>query len=809
MTQRTPSVHPLSADQLYHACRAEDFPFASTAELPPGPEVIGQERAEDAIRFGIGMRRKGYNLYVVGAAGMGRRALVHRYLEEAASRRPVPPDWCYVNCFDDETAPRALRLPAGRGVELRDGMERMMDDLGTALHAAFESEEYQQRKQVVQEQAREREETALQELQERARKESIAVMRTPTGFAFAPLKDGEVLSPKDFHAIPEAEQQHMQASVQQFQEELQRILRQLPKRMRELREELRKLNREVAEYAMNDVVGQLTERFHDVPDVVEWIETARDDLTTQIESAFLDTGEGGDGQPPVKLSDLLDDRRYGVNVLVDHAGATGAPIVYEDNPHYQGLVGEVEQIAQMGTLVTDFNLIKSGALHRANGGFLVVEARKLLLQSFAWEGLKRAMSAGEIRIESAGKALGLMSTVSLEPQAIPLDVKVILVGEPELYYLLQAYDPDFAELFKVTADFDDRVVRNADNSLRFAALLAALARREDTLPLDAASVCRIIEHSARLAGDAERLSTHLQPITDLLREADYFAREAESDLIRAPHVQRAIDAWTRRSDRLKERIHEEILRGTIRVETDGEAVGQINGLAVLQVGAYAFGKPSRITARVRIGKGDVIDIEREVALGGPLHSKGMLILSGYLGARYAVEQPLSLSASIVFEQSYGGVDGDSASSTELYALLSAIAGVPIRQRYAVTGSVDQHGRVQPIGGVNEKIEGFFDICSARGLTGEQGVLIPEANVKHLMLRPDVVDAVRNGRFRVFAVDHVDRGIEILTGMTAGEAEDDGTFPEGSFNRLVTDRLARFTERRRAFLRHADGEDRHA
>ena len=455
-------------------------------------------------------------------------------------------------------------------------------------------------------------------------------------------------------------------------------------------------------------------------------------------------------------------------------------------------------MAQLGALVTDFNLIKAGALHRANGGYLILDARKVLLQPFAWEELKRALSSEEIRIEVLGQTLSLISTVSLEPESIPLDVKVVLLGERLLYYTLSQLDPDFAELFKVAADFEDQMDRTPENHLLYARMIATMVRQEGLRPFDREAVARVIEQSARLAGDAERLSTHVRSIADLLREADYWAGEAQHSVVTAADVQRAIDAQVYRSDRVRERIQEEIQRGTILIDTQGAAVGQVNGLSVLTLGQFAFGRPSRITALVRLGRGEVIDIEREVALGGPIHSKGVLILSSYLGARYARDQPLSLSASLVFEQSYSGVEGDSASSAELYALLSALADLPIKQSLAVTGSVNQHGQVQAIGGVNEKIEGFFDICRAQGMNGEQGVLIPASNVKHLMLRPDVVEAVAAGHFHVYPVETIDQGIELLTGVPAGEPDETGAFPAGSVNQRVEARLRELAERRLAF-----------
>ncbi len=500
-------------------------------------------------------------------------------------------------------------------------------------------------------------------------------------------------------------------------------------------------------------------------------------------------------------------RRYLVNVLVDHGRSTGAPVVYEDLPSVHNLVGRIEHVSQLGALITDFNLIKPGALHRANGGYLLVDARKLLLQPFAWEELKRTLRSGEIRIESLAQMLSLVSTVSLEPEPIPLEVKVALYGEPLLYYLLSTLDPDFAELFKVAADFADQTDRSAESTRLYARLVATVAHKEGLRAFDRHAVARIVEHAARLAGDAEKLSTHMGSVANLLREADYWATEAGHEAVTAADVQRAIDAKIHRSDRLRERIQEEIRRGTILIDTRGETVGQVNGLSVLQLGDYAFGRPSRITARVRMGRGEVLDIERQVELGGPIHSKGVLILSSFLAARYAAERPLSLSASLVFEQSYGGVEGDSASAAELFALLSALADVPVRQDLAVTGSVNQHGKVQAIGGVNEKIEGFFDLCHAEGLTGTQGVLIPASNVKHLMLRRDVVEAADKGEFHVYAIDDVDQGMEVLTGQPAGLREADGWLPVGSVNRRVEARLASFAEKARRFAADGGGRER--
>jgi lon-related putative ATP-dependent protease len=491
-----------------------------------------------------------------------------------------------------------------------------------------------------------------------------------------------------------------------------------------------------------------------------------------------------------------------VNVLVTNVTKSGAPIVSEDNPTYSNLIGRVEHIAQLGALVTDFTLIKPGALHRANGGYLLLDIRKVLMQPFAWEGLKRALQSREIYIESLGQMYSLVSTVSLEPEPIPLDAKIVLFGDRLLYYLLQEYDPEFGELFKVAADFEEQIERNADTHQLYARLVATLTRKEALLPFDRSAVARVIEHSARLVGDAERLSTHMHSVADLLRESDYWAREAGHAAVEAADVQRAIDTQIRRQDRLRDHLYEAILRDTLMIATDGTVTGQVNGLSVIELGNFAFAQPTRITATTRLGEGELVNIEREVKLSGAIHSKGVLILSSFLAARYARNQPLALSASLVFEQSYGLVEGDSASLAELCALLSNLANIPIKQSLAITGSVNQFGQAQAIGAVNEKIEGFFDICAARGLNGEQGVLIPAANIKHLMLRRDVVVAAEAGKFGIYAVENVDQAIAIMTGLSAGEADAKGNYPKGSVNRSVAARLAELTKIRQSFAKQS-------
>lgn len=795
-------VAPLPPEALYQPCVFDQLEFTTTDDLQTEVEFIGQDRAIKALELGITIQRQGYNIFALGPSGTGKHALVRRLVEERAATEPPPDDWCYVNNFQQPYIPRALRLPPGTGRELQRDMERIVEELRTGLSSAFESEEYQTRRRVLEAEFNERQQETLKGLQEQARERGLTLLRTPAGLAFAPLKEGEVMPPEEFQKLPEEERNRIEQEVETLQGELQKALLQVPRWEREYRSRLRELNDEIAKLVVTDVIDDLLEKYKELPNVIEYLQAVQQDVGEHLED-FLKEAEARPGSEGALSSPMPTGarqspmlRRYQVNVLVDSSGAKGAPVVYETNPSYLNLVGRVEQMAMMGALITDFTLIKPGALHRANGGYLLIDADKVLTSPYAWEGLKRALQFHQIRIESPIQMMSLSSTVSLEPEPIELDVKVILLGERRIYYLLTQLDPDFLDLFKVAADFDDEFVRDEQTVVRYAQLIATIVKREELLPFDRAAVCRVIEHAARLVEDRERVTARMQDIVDLLQEADHWARAAGAEVVSQSHVQQALDAQVYRNDRIRERLQEEILRETIFIDTEGEKIGTINGLSVMNMGTYAFGRPSRITATVTMGKGEVINIEREVEMSGPFHSKGVLILASYIRSRYAQEQPLTLDASLVFEQSYGGVDGDSASSTELYALLSAIAKVPIKQSIAVTGSVNQLGQVQAIGGVNEKIEGFFDLCNARGLTGDQGVMIPAANIKHLMLRHDVVEAVAAGRFHIYPISTIDEGIEVLTGIPAGVADADGKYPKGTVNRLVQDRLAEFAERRR-------------
>jgi lon-related putative ATP-dependent protease len=783
---------------LYRRCDVTRFSFKSTAELEDLSEFVGQERALEAVQFGVGIRRHGFNLFLLGPSGTGKHTSVHDFLSKKAAKEPAPDDWCYVNNFKSPEAPCALKLPPGRGVLLREDVRRLLENLKSAIPSAFETESYTARKQAIEQEVKDRQEKAFGELQQEASQKSIAVIRTPTGFVMAPMRGNEALNPEEFEKLAESERQKIQASMAELHEKLHNLLQLMPKYEQEGREKVRVLNGEVAVFAVGHLIDELRRKYSDLAEVVNFVNEAQKDITENVDE-FLKPPENplaamisGSMPFPSKSSAFL--RRYQVNVIVDHSSNHGAPVVHEDNPTYQNLIGRVEYIAHLGALSTDFNLIRSGVLHQANGGYLILDAYKLLLQPYAWEGLKRSLRSSEIRIESLGQMLSLVSTVSLEPQPIPLKVKVVLVGERLLYYLLCSLDPDFNELFKVAADFEDSIDRTPATDFLYAQLIGTIARKEGLLPFDRAAVGRVIEHSSRAAGDSQKLSTHRRTLSDVLREADYWARQAAQPAVRIEDVQQAIDAQIHRADRLRERVLDEVLQGTLLIDTQGAKIGQVNGLSVVQLARFAFGHASRITARIRMGKGEVIDIEREVELSGPIHSKGVLILSGFLGARYAADHPLSLSASLVFEQSYGAVEGDSASSAELYALLSALAGVPLKQSLAITGSVNQHGQIQAIGGVNEKVEGFFDLCRARKLD-DQGVIIPASNVRHLMLRQDVVDAVRAGMFKIYAVETIDQGIEVLTGFPAGERDSSGKFPEGTVNQKVEAKLIELAEKR--------------
>jgi len=797
-----PVPEKLRPEQLFNRCDPDAFEFNTTADLDGTAEIAGQERALEAIRLGMGIRRDGFNLFALGPAGTGKQSTVLQFLNNLAPGEARPDDWCYVYNFDKPRNPKALRLPPGRACKLSDDMAHLVETLFSVMPSAFSSEEYQTREKEIEESIHEQQASAIEALEQDAKEHSISLIRTPGGFAFAPLKKGEVIKPDDYMRLKEAERAKIEEQIDRLRDALQSIMAQFPKWQRETAEKIKELNREVSAFALKPLMDEIRAKYKDLDEVLKYLDDVQNDIIENF-IQFLEKESSEQGAMTMLASLRTAGQRqtmirYRVNVMIDNSELNGAPVILEDKPASQNLIGDIEHSAQMGTLVTDFTLIKPGALHRANGGYLILDARRLLLEPFAWEALKKAIRTRQIRIESLAQLYSLVSTISLEPEPIPLEIKVILLGERSLYYLLSSYDPDFNELFKIAADFENDMPRNDETQLAYARLIGSMAELDKLLPFDRTAVARIIEHGSRMAGDATRLTSNLQNIRDLAHEADHHAAQNGRKEVVAEDVEAMLEAQRYRASRIQERLRDNMMQGTILIDTDSEKTGQINGLSVYSLGDQSFGSPSRITARVRLGKGEVIDIEREVEMGGPIHSKGVMILSGFLGSRYAAEQPLSLSATLVFEQSYGGVEGDSASSAELYALLSAISGIPIRQWLAVTGSVNQHGEVQAIGGVNEKIEGFFDLCNERGLDGRHGVLIPASNVKHLMLRQDIVKAVESGLFSIWPVSHIDEGIELLTGIPAGEMDETGAWPEGTINARVFERLKTMAEKQKSF-----------
>ncbi len=808
MPRRTEGLKPapeptgLAADQTYRHCDPASFTFTTTAELPTLDTIIGQERAVGAVDFGIAIASEGYNIYALGPPGTGKASTISQFLEREAAALPVPDDWAYVNNFSVPHQPDAVRLPAGRGCEFRRDMEKLVEDLQGAITTAFDGEAYDARRREVAQGVSDRQEKHIDALRSKAEADDFVMVRTPAGLAFAPrTAEGETMSRDAYNELPTEQQKTIDEGLERLNQELQQVMRQVRQEEKGGREALRELDRQVTTYAAKHLIDDVREKWADMPEIERYLDTVLEDVVENAGDFKISDDEAPPtfmGIPiPVRQRAEAAFRKYTVNVLVDNSGLKGAPVVRESNPNLHNLVGRIEHQAQFGALVTDFGMIKPGSLHAANGGFLMLEARELLLKPYAWDALKRTLKTGMIRIEDVVQQMGLVATASIEPEPIPLKAKIVLVGEPYIYYLLHTADPDFQELFKVKADFDVMEARTPAAEQLYARFIAHICQQDGLPHFTPDGVALVIEHASRLVEDQEKLSTRFMTVVDLVREAAFWAsrRRKTKRTVTEVDVRKAIEERVHRSSRVEERLREMTARGTILVDTRGEVVGQINGLAVSSLGDHAFGHPSRITATVRLGSGDVLDIEREVDLGGPIHSKGVMILAGYLGARYSADRPLSLSARLVFEQSYSGVEGDSASSAELYTLLSALSGLPIQQRFAVTGSVNQRGQVQAIGGVNEKIEGFFAVCKAKGFTGAQGVLIPSSNVHNLMLNQEVRRAIAAGKFHIYPVSTIDQGIEILTGVRAGRARGDA-YPSGTVNRLVSDRLADLADKAR-------------
>lgn len=801
-------IPPLSVDVLYRSCNLANLEFETTATLPDFDGLFGQDRAVDALRFGVGIKKSGFNVFVLGPSGSGKHTLVKQLLnEESAGDGSRATDWCFVNNFQRPQQPIAIAFPAGDGSRFAHAMVELIAGLVREIPAVFESPDYLNQINKIERDLRDEQDKALDGIRAIARAKGLALVRTENGFAFTPVGATDAQAAEVVVDTSPDEQRRLEKTVDELQTQLREMLRQAPSWRTDARQATSEVEASTARLVIDAAISNVKTQFQTISAVGAYLDAVAEDILTNLD-AFSGTEDGSDTSVSQTLPNTANDpfSRYHVNVLVDNGGVCGAPIIYEDHPTYANLVGTVEHISIMGALVTDFSLIKAGALHRANGGYLVLDAYKLMQHPYAWEGLKRALHAGEIRIQSPEQMLTLASTVSLEPQRTPLNVKVILLGDRSLYYTLHSTDPEFCELFKVAADFEDTVTRSGESMAAFASLIATLARKHDLKPATKSAVQRLIEHASRVIEDNEQLSAHMRTVTDILCEADYLAGKSMRENIDQIDIEAALDARFRRDDRVRSRTIDSIRRGTVLIETSGKRVGRVNGLSVMSVGDMDFGVPSRISASARLGDGEVLDIEREVELGGAFHSKGVHILTGFIGQHYAKERPLSLSARVVFEQSYGEIDGDSASSAELLALLSAIADVPLKQCLAITGSVSQHGDVQAIGGVNEKIEGFFDVCNVHGLTGDEGVIVPQANIPHLMLERRVIDAVRAGRFHVYAVSTVDEAISLLADMEPGNADANGDFPEGSFNHRVSVVLRRMAEHRHEHIAQKGCDD---
>ncbi len=794
------TISKLTRSDLYRVCDPKKFSFTSTADLEERLSALGQDRAISAVELGINIKSKGYNLFCLGPEGTGKTSLVKRILEKEAKSRPTPDDWAYVYNFEEPYRPKAINFPAGEATEFAKDIDKLIEELNTSIGAILDSEEYKAAENIIKEKYKQKKEEYVRILQKKAKGKSVSLLHMPVGLVVAPVKNGEVLSPDAFDELPEEEKKSLIEDLNYMQAEIENTAQDLPNWEEKQRKESQQLREKFIKAAVKNPVDELRHKYKAHKGAVEFLKNVQKHIVDNIDE-FLpaqEQAQSGSGEDD-PLSALLsrmnksDDDKFAklkVNVIVKNEKDSGAPIILLDHPTQANLVGRVERIQQYGALVTDFTLIKAGALHRANGGFLLMDARKLLLQPYSWDSLKRALSSKTVKIETPSDE-SCFTTISLDPCPIPLDVKVILTGDEELYEVLSERDPDFRDYFKVEADFGVLMDRTYDNEIEYAKLIGSLSKKKRIRSLNKQAVARVIEYSSRLAEDSEKLTAHIASIGDLLREADYWARKSKANQIGKNHIEQAIFEQIYRSDRIKQAMLEQIDKGTILIDVEGKKVGQINGLVVYNFSSMSFGKPSRITAQVRLGKGEFINIEREVEMSGPIHNKGVLILSSLIANRFAKESPLSLSASIVFEQSYGGVDGDSASSTEYYCLLSAISNIPIKQNIAVTGSINQFGEIQPIGGANEKIEGFFDVCNHRGLTGDQGVIIPRTNVSSLMLREDVLQAVDEGKFHIWAVDTVDDGIEILTGIPAGKPNKHGEFPKGTVNYEVSKGLEHY------------------
>ena len=768
------TAKPLALSQLYKACKASDFPFRTTKDCAPFNDFLGQDRAKEAVTMAVALPHDGYNIFAVGTSGLGKRTMIKRLLKGVAAKRSAPSDWCYVNNFAEPRYPIALEFPAGMCPGIKRDMAMLWRDMSMSVVSAFESEQYFERMESLKGELTRAQQNALTSLASDGEKKGVKlVLRTPGGDGFSPMNEqGEVMSINAFNQLPKKEQDRLKSIMAEMETRLRKVARGLNQAEEKNRGKVRQLNEEVTSRCITPHLEKIEKDVIDNVDLILNTQEAQQDVVATVST------ESANSVPS----------RYQVNVVVTNDPKKGAPIVFEDLPTHYNLMGHVEQVTYMGTVATDFTLIRAGALHRANGGYLMLEAEQVLEQPYAWQGLKRALRSKSLKLSSLEQMLTLTGTISLEPDGVPFNLKVVLLGDRETFYLLQQFDPELGEFFKIQADFENVMPRTPESERKYAHFLADFVKKEDLIPLDKGAVMRLVEEASRDAEDQEKLSLHAASVGDLLREANYWAQQEKSKLIRNTHIQSALNGQDRRHERLRNLYMEEIAMGMQLFTGQGEMVGQVNGLTVVQYADAEFGMPSRISVTAHYGHGEITDIEREIDLGGAIHSKGVLILSSYLKTLFGAEHALRFAANIAFEQSYGGVDGDSASLGELCGLLSAIAKIPVRQHIAITGSMNQFGEVQPIGGVNEKIEGFFAACRLKNIKGPQAVIIPVQNVRHLMLRDEVLAAVKAKQFFIYAVSRVEEAVELLMGMPAGKQNKDGIYPENSVFGRVADRM---------------------
>ena len=782
----------LSPQELRRECK----PLAceSSASLDRLEGIVGQDRALRALDFGLGIEEKGFNIYAAGQPGTGKTTAVRTYVENMAKGRTAPPDWCYVNNFRNSYEPLYIKLPAGRARAFRKDVHSFIEEVKRAVPRALQSDEFQSKRGSLIKAAEERRNQILSELGQQAEQAGFSIQATHVGILLVPVYHGRPLNEQEFEKLSDQVKKQFEDGRKSIESRFDEAVKQLVGLDRETRTELAKLTNEAVQYAIGFLMSSLLKTYEDIPEVVTFLRDLGSDILENFE-LFAGVQEAAPTQTQLMAPWMKDLplRRYEVNVIVDNSEAKGAPVVFEGNPTYTNLFGRIEREAQFGSFTTDFTLIKGGSLHKANGGYLVVPAQELLGNILSYDGLKRALRENKIVIEDVGERLGFMSSKTLTPQPVPLNAKVILVGNPMIYQILYAYDPDFKEFFKVKADFDTTIDRTDENVQRYASFVCTLCSKENLKHLEAPAIAKVVEYGSRLAEDQRKLSTRFANVSDLIREANFYAAKDGSDLVTASHIAKALEERVYRSNLIEQKLLEMTQRGLILIDTSGSRVGQVNGLSVISLGDFEFGRPSRVTASISLGREGVVDIEREAKTGGPIHTKGVLILGGYLANKYAQDKPLSLSARLVFEQSYEGVEGDSASSTELYAILSALAELPIKQNIAVTGSVNQRGDVQAIGGINQKIEGFYQLCKTRGLKGDESVMMPKSNAEDLMLKEEIVNAVKEGKFHIYPVSKIDDGIEVLTGVKAGQRRADGTFEPDTVNYKVDRRLRAMAE----------------